>query len=246
MQAMTRVSPMRHPTAAIGGMAFPPDAIARIYRPARSPSTAGRAETRKWRLEFERRSAPFVEPLTGWTGGDDPLASLSLSFGTRESAVDFARRAGLRCVVIDEQQPVAAPTAARDVAAPRPVAASLEDRAANDVIATYLSYAMMQTRYGAADPPPRDVERALLDPDDVYRSPHDVLDDAAVPPALKREILQRWAWDEFLAETASDEAMPEGKSPSRLDEVKRALIALDERERGAYWLVTAGPGRQAR
>lgn len=245
MQAMTRISPMSHPASAIGGMAFPSDAVARIHRPARSPLTSGRAESRRWRLEFERRTAPFVEPLMGWTGGDDPLASLCLSFSTREAAVAFARRAGLRCVVVDEPQPVPAATVGPEIAEPKPVATSEQDRAVNDVIATYLSYALMQTGYGAADPSPRDVERALLDPSDVYRSPHDVLDDAALPPALKREILQRWAWDEFLAETASDEAMPEGK-PSRLDEVKRALIALDERERGAYWLVTAGPGRQAR
>ncbi len=38
----------------------------------------------------------------------------------------------------------------------------------------------------------------------------------------KREILQRWAWDEYLIELADIEGMPEGE-PSRLDKVKAAL-----------------------
>ncbi|MBB4039901.1 hypothetical protein GGR34_001548 [Microvirga flocculans] len=38
----------------------------------------------------------------------------------------------------------------------------------------------------------------------------------------KREILGRWAWDEYLLELADAEGMP-GGGPSRLDEVKAAL-----------------------
>ena len=45
----------------------------------------------------------------------------------------------------------------------------------------------------------------------------------------KREILQRWAWDEYLLDLANAEGMPEGE-PSRLDEVKAAL-RLVNRER---------------
>jgi hypothetical protein len=45
----------------------------------------------------------------------------------------------------------------------------------------------------------------------------------------KREILQRWAWDEYLLDLANAEGMPEGE-PSRLDEVKAAL-RLVTRER---------------
>lgn len=38
---------------------FPDDAIAVIYKPARSAMTSGTARTRQWKLRFERRSAPF-------------------------------------------------------------------------------------------------------------------------------------------------------------------------------------------
>src|SRR5215211_2718250 len=52
--------------------AFPPDTTAIIYRPARSAMTSGKANTWRWKLRFEQRATPFVEPLMGWTGGADP------------------------------------------------------------------------------------------------------------------------------------------------------------------------------
>src|SRR5690606_3420064 len=53
-----------------GRSTFPRDAVARIYRPARSAMTSARPR-RAWRLSFERRSAPFIEPLMGYTGSRD-------------------------------------------------------------------------------------------------------------------------------------------------------------------------------
>lgn len=35
---------------------FPTDGVAVIYRPARSAMTSGTANSRKWKLRFERRS----------------------------------------------------------------------------------------------------------------------------------------------------------------------------------------------
>jgi hypothetical protein len=78
---------------------FPPDAVAVIYRPARSAMTSGLANTRQWKLRFERRSAPFIEPLMGWTGGDDTLTQVELTFRSAEEAVAYARRQGLKSVV---------------------------------------------------------------------------------------------------------------------------------------------------
>lgn len=74
---------------------FPEDARAVIYRPARSAMTSGKAP-RKWKLRFERRTPPFIEPLMGWTGDDDTLAQVELSFPSAESAVEYARRQGLQ------------------------------------------------------------------------------------------------------------------------------------------------------
>jgi len=81
-------SPVRSPS-------FPDDAHAVIYRPARAATTSGKRRTRDWRLRFERRSAPFIEPLMGWTGGDDPLTQVELSFSSAEAAIAYARRQGL-------------------------------------------------------------------------------------------------------------------------------------------------------
>jgi hypothetical protein len=71
---------------------IPRDATAIIRKEERSPMTSGKRRTRKWTLTFERRTAPFIEPLMGWTGGDDPLAHVELSFPTRAAAVAFAER----------------------------------------------------------------------------------------------------------------------------------------------------------
>jgi hypothetical protein len=78
---------------------FPPDAMATIYRPARSAMTSGTANTRRWKLRFEPRTAPFVEPLMGWTGGTDTLSQVELDFPSAEAAVGHAKRQGLNFVV---------------------------------------------------------------------------------------------------------------------------------------------------
>jgi hypothetical protein len=77
------------------------DATALIFRPARSPLTSGRAGTSAWRLEFASRSAPWIEPLMGWTGSAEMLSQLSLTFPSLEAAVAYARRQGLRYTIIE-------------------------------------------------------------------------------------------------------------------------------------------------
>jgi hypothetical protein len=59
--------------------------------------SSGRAHARK--LRFERRSAPYIEPLMGWTSDDDTLSQVELSFPSPESAVAYARRQGLQYAV---------------------------------------------------------------------------------------------------------------------------------------------------
>lgn len=84
----------------LDGMQVQP--VARIFRPSRSVMTSGRATTKNWRLTFERRSAPYIEPLMGWTGDDDVMAQVALEFPTLEAAIDYCTRQGLAYVV---QQP---------------------------------------------------------------------------------------------------------------------------------------------
>ena len=74
-----------------------------------------------------------------------------------------------------------------------------------------------------------DLDRAFVNPASVFDTPHDVVRHPLLTIDCKREILVRWAWDEYLLDLADAEGMPEGE-PSRLGEVKAAL-RLVTRER---------------
>jgi hypothetical protein len=133
-------------------------AEAQIFQRERPVTTAGKSRAGEWVLRFERRTPPFVEPLVGWTGGEDTLAS----------QVD-------RC-----------------------------------------DLSMLP-----------DLEQALVSPAAVFDTPGDVLRHPLLTHNCKREILWRWAWDEYLIEIAQSEGMS-GEWSSRLDEVRTALIQLGD------------------
>jgi hypothetical protein len=70
-----------------------------------------------------------------------------------------------------------------------------------------------------------DLDRALVTPASVFASPDDVVRHPRLTIDCKREILWRWAWDEYLLDLALADGMPEGEPP-RLPEVKAALRLL--------------------
>ena len=76
--------------------AFPSDAVAIIEPMPIATNQGGRARRGQWRVRFEPRFPPFVDPLTGWTGGRDPLAHVELRFHDRDAAERYCRSAGLR------------------------------------------------------------------------------------------------------------------------------------------------------
>ena len=198
---------------------FPPDAVARIYKPSRSVTTSGNGRTKGWRLVFERRTPPFIDPLMGYTGGDDPLVQVELSFPTLAAATAYAERNGLAYRVEGQEA---------DTLAPAAIVTHEPTSEIADALAGYLSLAWMQTQYGLGGPTGLiDLDRALLDPAAVFAEPSEVLADPSLTLQNKRDILQRWAWDEYLVQLASDEAMPETTAPSRLDQVKLALLELE-------------------
>ena len=71
-----------------------------------------------------------------------------------------------------------------------------------------------------------DLEKAFINPAGVFGSPVDVVRHPLLTLDCKREILWRWAWDEYLLDLANADGMPEGE-PSRLPEVKAALRLLN-------------------
>lgn len=83
-------------TPILPGTSLPADGelpTVRIYQPTRSVMSSG-SDRKGWVLEFERSSAPFIEPVMGWTGGDDPFAQIRLNFPDLQSAIGFAERHG--------------------------------------------------------------------------------------------------------------------------------------------------------
>ena len=197
---------------------LPEDPVARIYKPSRLVMTAGRARTKGWRLRFERRSAPVIEPLMGYTGGEDTLTQVELSFPTLESAIRYAERQGLRYAV----------EGPRERHREQPPAATAS-RAFSDATLERLGHGDLQESYGAAmegaanrnDPPGPGT----------WASPMGVVSAPNLSLEAKRSILMNWAWTEYLLDQATNEGMPEGQ-PSRLGEVEQAMLAL-ERSAGA-------------
>ena len=193
--------------------AFPQDAVACIERPARSAMTSAPLEPEAWRLVFERRRPPFIDPLMGWTGGRDPLALIELTFPTLEEAVSYAQRQGLRYVV---RHDVRSRRASERRARRR--------RAFSDATLGRLGLRRLQGSYGQAmaradaSPPPPNEPAAQPSPMDIVRDPHLSVDD-------KRSLLMNRAYEEYLI----DQRGGGGACPpwSRLREIEQALIALE-------------------
>ncbi|HUB64289.1 MAG TPA: ETC complex I subunit [Methylocella sp.] len=78
---------------------------ARIYRPSRTATQSGRALARLWVLEFDPAAPRQIDPLMGWTSSRDMKSQVRLQFATKEEAVAYAEKNGLR-YRIEEPNPV--------------------------------------------------------------------------------------------------------------------------------------------
>jgi hypothetical protein len=76
-------------------------AMARIYLPAKTAMQSGRAQTRKWVLEYEPATRRDPDPLMGWSSARDTLNEVHVRFDTLEEARAFADRLGLDYSVIE-------------------------------------------------------------------------------------------------------------------------------------------------
>ena len=84
-------------------------AQARIYQPAKTAMQSGRAQTRKWLLDYEQASKRQPDPLMGWSSAGDTLNQVRLRFVTLDEAVAFAKKRGLDYTVIEPHQRVFKP-----------------------------------------------------------------------------------------------------------------------------------------
>jgi hypothetical protein len=67
---------------------------ARIYQPAKTAMQSGRANTKKWVLEFEPAEAKKLDPLMGWVSSGDMRGQVKIRFTTKQEAIAFAEKSG--------------------------------------------------------------------------------------------------------------------------------------------------------
>lgn len=204
-------------------LAFPQDAVARIYRPSPSVMTSAKPRKRGWRLVFERRTAPFIEPLMGYTGGDDMLIQIALSFPTLGAAIRYAERQGLTYVVDEPADPDA--RVPHGYRARSPLEGAGAKPAFSNATLDRLGLAGVRDAYSKA----MDGTSGRQDPTgpENWKNPMDVVHDRSLTLEAKRSILMNWAWTEFQIDQATNEGMPENRRPARLGEVEQALLALE-------------------
>ena len=79
--------------------------LARLYRPAKNAMQSGKAQTKRWRLEFEPRLAPRPDALMGWISSADPNGQVRIDFDTKEAAIAFARTHSIPHQVVETPEP---------------------------------------------------------------------------------------------------------------------------------------------
>ena len=64
---------------------------AKIYKQNKTATQSGLGKTNKWVLEFEVDD-PTINPLMGWESSSDTLSEIRLEFGSRELAINYAKK----------------------------------------------------------------------------------------------------------------------------------------------------------
>ena len=73
---------------------------ARIFQREKNAMQSGKARAGEWVLEFESHARKRPDPLTGWSGGADTQAQVSLTFDSLDAAKAYAERNGVAYHVI--------------------------------------------------------------------------------------------------------------------------------------------------
>ncbi|MEZ5932643.1 MAG: ETC complex I subunit [Alphaproteobacteria bacterium] len=87
---------------------------ARIYQPAKTATSSGRAKTRHWILEMEPEDRKVIDPLCGWSGSGDTAQQIQLRFPTREAALAYARKNGIEARVFTPKSRLVVPKSYAD------------------------------------------------------------------------------------------------------------------------------------
>ena len=82
--------------------------LARLFKPSRTAMQSGSAKTEQWMLAYEPEAPLSVEPLMGYTSAADMKRQIKLGFETKEDAIAYAERKGIR-YELDEDHESARP-----------------------------------------------------------------------------------------------------------------------------------------
>lgn len=77
---------------------------ARIYKPSKTAMSSGLAKTKSWVLEFIQETTSEIDPLMGWTSSGDTQSQVTLKFGSKEAAIDYAREHGIDAQIFEPKQ----------------------------------------------------------------------------------------------------------------------------------------------
>ncbi|MGI8526239.1 MAG: ETC complex I subunit [Pseudolabrys sp.] len=78
---------------------------ARIYKPARTATQSGLANTKEWVLDFEPEEARTIEPLMGWTSSGDMRQQLRLRFDSKDEAVAYCKNHAVAYQLFESKPP---------------------------------------------------------------------------------------------------------------------------------------------
>ncbi|MDG2032994.1 MAG: ETC complex I subunit [Rhodospirillales bacterium] len=73
----------------------------KIYQPAKTAMQSGRANTKRWVVEYAQEEAKQADTLMGWIGSGDTRGQVRMRFATREEAIAYAERNQLAYQVKD-------------------------------------------------------------------------------------------------------------------------------------------------
>jgi len=79
--------------------------LAKIHRPAKNAMQSGKAQDKRWLLEFEPSLAPRPDALMGWISSADPRGQVRIAFDSKEAAIAFARAHDIPHQVVDRPDP---------------------------------------------------------------------------------------------------------------------------------------------
>lgn len=74
-----------------------------IYCPSKSAMQSGFKNSKKWLIRSEDKEK-YIEPFAGWTGSENTEQQITLSFNTKEEAINFAKSQSWKYEVIERQE----------------------------------------------------------------------------------------------------------------------------------------------